>query len=187
MAIGNLWRRSGQLLDGLETVTMIVNMVVVYTMMAVVVFGVVMRYVFNSPVSMVAELTEFMMVSLTFLTLAYIQHARRHVAVSFLVIRQSQRTQWLLGLVITAIGLVAFILITWAGWKFAYQAWKFDFHSEEAGFPLFPARLLVPAGSFLMCLRLIGDLVRGIRSKAMLGPSEEIALETDEIALEEEN
>ncbi|MBI4290251.1 MAG: TRAP transporter small permease [Betaproteobacteria bacterium] len=187
MADENLWRRSGRFLEGLETVTMVFNMVVVFAMMAVVVFGVVMRYVFNSPVSMVAELTEFMMVSLTFLTIAYIQHARRHVAVSFLVTRQSQRTQWLLGLVITGIGLVAFVLITWAGWRFAYQAWEFDFHSEEADFPLFPARLLVPAGSLLMCLRLIGDLVRGIRSKAMLGPSEEIALETDEIAVEKEH
>ncbi|MBI2316079.1 MAG: TRAP transporter small permease [Betaproteobacteria bacterium] len=179
MATRNLWRRRGQLLDGLEKVTLVFNMAVVFAMMAVVVYGVVMRYAFNSPVSMVAELTEFMMVSLTFLSLAYIQHARRHVAVSFLVIRQSQRTQWLLGLVITGIGLVAFILITWAGWKYAYQAWEFDFHSEEAGFPLFPARLLVPAGALLMCLRLIADLLRGIRSKAMLGPTEEIALEED--------
>lgn len=180
MATVNLWRRPGHILDGLETATMVFNMVVVFAMMAVVVFGVVMRYVFNSPVSLVAELTEFMMVSLTFLPLAYIQHARRHVAVSFLVIKQSQRIQWLLGLITTGFSLVAFILITWAGWNYAYQAWKFDFHSEEAGFPLFPPRMLVPVGSFLMCLRLVTDLVRGIRFKAMLGPSEEIVLEKED-------
>ena len=169
--------RGGQVLDGLETATLAFNMVVIFVMMAVVVYGVVMRYVFNSPVSQVAELTEYMMVALTFLTIAYIQHARRHVAVSFFVIRQGERTQWLLDIITIGIALAAFMLITWASWKYAQQAWQFKFTSEEAGFPLFPPRLLVPLGSFLMCLRLIADLVQGVRFKARLGPVEKTSPE----------
>ncbi len=174
MRTRSIFKRSGRVLDGLEEATMDFNMVVVFAMMLVVVYGVVMRYAFNAPVSMVAELTEYMMVAMTFLTIAYIQHARRHVAISFFVIRQGERTQWVLGIITTGIALFAFILITWASWKYAQQAWHFQFTSEEAGFPLFPPRLLIPLGSFLMCLRLIADLVRGIRSKAKLGPTEEI-------------
>ncbi len=173
--------RSGgaRLLDFIEEATVAVNMVVVFAMMGVVVYGVVMRYLFDSPVSLVTELTGFMMVSLTFLSLSYVYRIRHHVAVSFFLARGSRRTQWLFGLAGTLLCLITFVLMTWGGWKYAYQAWQLSLTSEEASIPLFPPRLLVPLGSALICLRLLADLVRGIRDKALLGPSEDIALDDE--------
>ena len=111
--------RGGQAYLGLEKFTKYFNVAVVLAMMLVVVYGVIMRYVFNAPVHQVAELTEYMMVALTFLALAYIQHERRHVTVSFFVVRQSEKTQIRLRIADTLCALVAFILVTWGSWDYA--------------------------------------------------------------------
>lgn len=172
-------RRFEALVHGIEELSVGFNILVVFAMMLLVVFGVVMRYVFNAPVSTVAAISAYMMVALTFLSLAFVQRVRRHVAVAFFVIKRRERTQWLLGLLITVLCLIVFVLIAWSGWKYAYQAWQFNFRSEEGNLPIFPARVLVPIGAGLMCLRLVADLIRGIRSKELLGPTEETGLEED--------
>ena len=158
-----------QALHRLETFTMGFGVFIIFAMMATVVYGVIMRYVFNAPVHQILELSEYSMVALTFLVLAYIQYQRQHVRISFFIIRQSERSQIILGIFTTLCALVAFILLTWGGWEYARQAWKFWFTSEEAGYPLFPPRLLVPVGSFLMCLRLLADLSHEINSLFGLG------------------
>lgn len=149
-------------LKRLQKVTLWLNMAVAFAMMAVVVYGVITRYVFRAPVSWVAEISEFMMVAFAFLALAYIQHQRQHVRVSFFLIRQGEKTQRMLGVVISLCALAMFALITWAGWEFALKALRAGFKTDAASFPLFPARLLVPIGSLLICLQLVAELGRGI-------------------------
>lgn len=175
-----------QALNGLEKFTMGFGVFIIFAMMATVVYGVVMRYVFNSPVHQIMELTAYMMVSLTFLILAYIQHQRRHVRISFFVMRQSERNQIILGIFTTLCALATFVLLTWGSWEYAHQAWRLKFTSEEAGYPLFPPRLLVPVGSFLMCLRLLADLYHEINSLFGLGSgglktTEKAIMETEHI------
>ncbi len=162
--IKNIAVSAEQALNGLEKFTMGFGVFIIFAMMATVVYGVVMRYVFNSPVHQIMELTAYMMVALTFLVLAYIQYQRQHVRISFFVIRQSERTQIILGVFTTLCALGIFILLTWGSWEYAHQAWRLKFTSEEAGYPLFPPRLLVPVGSFVMCLRLLADLCHEINS-----------------------
>jgi TRAP-type C4-dicarboxylate transport system permease small subunit len=106
----------------------------------------------------VAEITEFMMVALTFLVLAHIQDRKGHVRISFLIIRLSKRTQLILGIITALCALAVFVLATWAAWAYAFKALKFGFRTDESEFHLFPPRLLVPMGCFLMCFRLLADV-----------------------------
>lgn len=146
-----------------------INSVLLYAMMLTIAYGVVMRYIFNAPVRQIPELSAHMLVALTFVVLAYIQRQRQHVRVSFFVVRQGAKTQAIVGITATACALLAFVLLTWATWGFALEAWRLNFIAQEAGYPLFFPRLLVPIGSFVMCLQLLADLGSGISSLFRIG------------------
>ena len=156
--------RGGQALKTLEMITLGVNIFIALAMMVVVVYGVVMRYIFNIPARWVAEVSEFMMVALSFLVLAYVQYQRKHINITFLIERRNEKTKTILGVITTMTTLIVFILLTWASWQFALKALRSGFSSDAAAIPLFPPRLLVPIGAFLMCLQLIADLIQGIAS-----------------------
>ncbi|MFH0914435.1 MAG: TRAP transporter small permease [Chloroflexota bacterium] len=148
----------------LEKGVMYLAVLVIFSMMAVVVYGVIMRYAFNSPVLQVSDLSSFMMVALTYLTLAYIQREGRHVSVDILMVRQSKRTKTTVGLGVTLFALAVFVIVTWAGWDAALKAWQLGFRAEDSRIPLFPPKLLIPIGAVLMCLQLVADFVHGLAS-----------------------
>lgn len=153
-----------RVLDTLEMITLGTNIVVALAMMIVVVYAVIARYIFNLPVRWAAEVSEFMMVSLTFLALAVIQSEGKHINITFLIEKRSKKTKTILGVITTLAALTVFILLTWASWQFALKALQSGFTSDAAAIPLFPPRLLIPVGAFLMCLQLIADLIQGIGS-----------------------
>ena len=163
-AMSTMLGRSRRVLDTLEQVFLGINIFVVFAMMAVVVYGVIMRYVFNFPLRWVAELSEFMMVALTFLALAHVQRERKHIRITFLVERQSQKTKTIINVATTLVALFTFVMLTWASWGFAVKAWRSGYISDAAAMPLFPPRLLVPLGAGVMCLQLLSDLVQGVGS-----------------------
>jgi C4-dicarboxylate transporter DctQ subunit len=152
------------ILTRIETVCNGLNMAVVFAMMLVVVYGVLTRYVFNISVNWVAEVSEFMMVSLSFLTIGAVQSKRKHVTVTALIDKWGLKTQTVLRVITTMFSLLLFALLTWAAWRFALKALQAGFVSDVAEIPLFPFRLLVPVGGLLMCFRLVADLVQDIES-----------------------
>lgn len=154
--------RGALAIEKLEMATARVNVAIVLAMMLIVTFEVVMRYIAHNPIDWAIETTEYMMVALSFIAIAYVQHGRQHITVQFLIVRQSERTKVIFGIIGFLFSLGLFVLITWASWEFALKALRFGLKSEEAGFPLFPSRILVPIGSAIMCLQLLVDLVRGI-------------------------
>ncbi len=114
--------RSSKALRRLELVFLGFNIAVAMAMMTVVVYGVVMRYVFNIPARWVAELSEYMMVALTFLALGYVQRQRKHITIDFLFIKQSERTKTILLTITTLSALGIFVLLTRASWSFFLKA-----------------------------------------------------------------
>jgi TRAP-type C4-dicarboxylate transport system permease small subunit len=158
----NLFARGERSLTTVELAALRINIFIIFAMMLTVVYGVIMRYIFNVPVRWVAELSEFMMVALTFLALAYVQRQRKHIIIKIFIERRSNMTKVVLGVVTDLAAFFIFVLLTWASWKFALQAWRSGFTSDAADIPLFPPRLLVPIGAGLMCLQLLADVVQGI-------------------------
>jgi len=98
------------------------------------------------------------------LALGYVQRERKHIRITFLIERQSQRKKTIIEVWTTLAALIIFALLTWASWGFAIKAWRSGFTSDAAAIPLFPPRLLVPLGAGIMCLQLLSDLVQGIDS-----------------------
>lgn len=132
-----------------------------------------MRYALNAPIHWVLNLSESLMLGILFLTLAYTQARKEHVGVSFVWQRVPRRAQVWLNLVAWFLSLITFIIITWQGAETAWAAFLIkEYRFGVIEFPVWPAKMLIPVGSALLCLRLgidiyheLGRLAGPVRGK----------------------
>lgn len=81
--------------------------------MLLTVANVFLRDVFNKPIRGTPELSEFMMVLVIFLALAWCAITRKHVRVELIVTRFSPRIQMILNSITLLLTLGIFVIITW--------------------------------------------------------------------------
>ena len=128
----------------------------VLCLMSVVFYEVIARYFFKSPTSWSVEAAGYLMVAAVMLGLAYASSQGKHVRVDLLVSRFSKRKQLIFELFSFTLTLILFSLITWKAGEYAWLT--FQQGTKSSGvmeFPLFPSKLMVPLGSFLLCLQLV--------------------------------
>lgn len=82
-------------------------------LMVLTVANVILRDVFNKPIRGTPELSEFMMVIVIFLALAWCAVTRKHVRVELIVTHFSSRVQKILGSITLFITLGIFVVMTW--------------------------------------------------------------------------
>lgn len=124
---------------------------------------VVLRYVFNAPLPEMFQLTEFMMVGVVYLGIAYVQQLKDHIKIEIATEWMPRKGQDILDLFGYLTGLFIFGLITWQTGRQAWEAWDTqDYTMGIVQFPLWPAKSLLPLGIGLFCLRLFLDLLMGI-------------------------
>lgn len=100
------------------------------------------------------------MVGLVFLTLSYVYKIGGHVRVDLFErwIPIKLRLPW--GIAYRIMTLILFFIITIEGWDEAINAFRFNVVSSSLlAYPMGPALMLVPIGSFMLCLRVLQDLV----------------------------
>lgn len=139
--------------------------IILTSMMFLVTGDVLGRYLFNKPIHGTTELTEFMMIGLLYFTLAHTQALKAHIRVDILTSFFSSRVKLICEEITYFLGFILFALITWQTMEAAVQAWKiWETTFGLILFPLFPAKILIPIGSFMVCLRFILDFLNGLRS-----------------------
>ncbi|MGC8811410.1 MAG: TRAP transporter small permease subunit [bacterium] len=142
-----------------KLLSQIIGGTILIVMMVLVSADVLGRYTCNAPLQGTNEVVEFLMVGLFYFTVSHAQALRTHIRVEFLLTYLSPRLRIKLEILCHLLGLLIFTLIAWQSWRAALQAWKLG--ETTFGvilFPLFPAKILVPLGSFLFCLRLGKDI-----------------------------
>lgn len=128
---------------------------------AIVTLQIVARYVFGKAIPGIFESAELLMVAIVFLGLAYIQSVNGHVRMELLVNRMSRvRRRTMEGFTLL-LSLVLFVAITYKSGQNAHLAWRIgDVTMGLINFPTWPAKMLVPIGAGLLCLRLVAQLWR---------------------------
>ncbi len=128
-------------------------------MAASIVSDVIARPLFQS-IPGTFELNEVLLVIVVFLVLAGAQIERRHVNVSLFISRFSPRRQTLLKLFVLFLSLSFFCFFTLAA---GVQAYSSTIVGEQRygliPFPVWPARIFLCLGLFLLCLQLSLDIV----------------------------
>ena len=132
--------------------------------------------ILGTPVPGATELTESTMVLIVFGALAYTQIRRSHIRVELLYVRVGARGQAVMDILANAMGLLFFSLLLWQ----AVNEARFSIEIDESTFglvrmPLWPARIVLAAGTGLLILQLLLDMVVDIGRLARGGSAVSVA------------
>ncbi len=114
---------------------------------------------FGTPVHGALEITESTMVVIVFGALTYSQIRRKHIRVELFYTRAGPRTQAAMDIFANLMAIVFFSLLLWQ----AINEAQFSLQIDESTFglirvPLWPARIVLAAGTGLLILQLFIDL-----------------------------
>jgi len=146
--------KGGLLLAGLLLLAMAFN----------VTYGVVTRYVFNSPSIYAIEMTKILLIPALVLAVSYVQRNNRHLKVDFLSNRFPIKLQNIIfEIVVPIMALYVCYVLVWKGWDSAWYSFQINEKSMSVwSEPLYPVRFMIPIGYGLLALILIGQLIKGI-------------------------
>lgn len=147
----------------LARVLMAASAASLFVMMLLIVEEVILRYFFHKSLFWPVEIVEFIMVGITFLSLAYVESQDKHILVDALVTKFSKSTQAVIAILTNLAGLFLFIIVIKTGWDYTTMAWTFDSRSLSiVRLPLWPERATIPVGGFVMCLILLLKVAKNV-------------------------
>jgi len=115
---------------------------------------------FGYPVDGTLEITESTMVLIVFGALAYAQEQRGHIRVELLHGYMSPRVKSFMDVVTHVLAFVFFALLGWHSISELSYSWEIrEATMGSIRFPLFPARLLLTAGTALVIAQLALDVI----------------------------
>ena len=137
-----------------------VGMVVLIIMMMLTVADVLMRYIWNSPILGVFELTEYMMVPIVFFGWAWCAKKGGNVQVDLLVKRLNPTAQRALHVVTYLFSALIIFVIAWQNLLETKEVWAVRRVSDMLAVPAYPFYLVLTIGCFLLGLVLLLSIVQ---------------------------
>lgn len=142
--------------DGLIDLLAFVSGVIFLFITGSVCVDVVMRYFFNRPMIWVIEISEYLLVYMTFLAAAWVLKKEGHVAVDVFTARLKPKAQAITGIMGSTIGAFVCLIITWFG---SIETWD-NFQRgvripSILEFPKGPILAIIPLGSLLFMIQFI--------------------------------
>ena len=123
---------------------------------------VILRYVFNRPISGAYEITEWMLGALVAFGLAYTAAHKEHIRIDFVSSRFSPGVQVFLNIIAALLGIGIFSLITWRSIMYAESLRAGGDITPVLHIPLYPAVWVVVVGGTLFCLVFMVDLLENL-------------------------
>ena len=127
-------------------------------------YGVIRRYVFESPEPYSYELSMMFLLWTFVLALAYLEKLDGHLRVDFFVVLLPKKIRtFLLSVVGTLAGFIFCAVLTWEGWTVAMYSLETGEKSMSIwAVPLFPVKIVIPLGYGLLCIVLLLKIIQGI-------------------------
>ena len=122
------------------------------------------RYFFNKPLLGTVEMSEFLMVILSFGALALAELRNSHITVDFFVIALPERVRAALEALAAALGIMFWSFVAWRAAVHASRIWVAGEVSANLIIPTWPFYLAVTFGCGLLALALIGRVLRSVRT-----------------------
>lgn len=145
----------------------------VLIMSVLVLSEIVRRYFFNAPTVWGTELTQMTFGIYVILSGSYILRWGGHVNVDILYSRFSPRAKAVVDIVTFSLFILFCGMMLWYGGSLAWESLSIWEHSNSAWHPpIYPVKMMIPIGAFLLLLQGIAKLIRDILT---LFPGKEIA------------
>lgn len=142
----------------------VAGMMVIFLMMLLTTFDVIGRSFFNRPITGTYELSQYMLVIIALLGIAYVQQTDRYVRVTFFTDKLSLRGQLALDSIFTLVTLAVFSLMVWQGWEGGFYAAQVKSDSAVLHIPSYPFEFFIAVGAFLLSLELLLKLVTTVKN-----------------------
>lgn len=140
----------------------VVAVVVLVCMMLLTVCDVLLRYFFNSPIMASMEVTEYMMVIVGFLGLAWCAFKGMHIKVHLIVGHFSEKGQAIVDIINHIIILGLCVIIAWRSFSESQMAKEMGRASEITDIPIHPFYYIVVLGYILLFFIMLTLLVQAI-------------------------
>ncbi|MEO4054331.1 TRAP transporter small permease [Solibacillus sp. CAU 1738] len=128
-------------------------------------YGVVMRYIFNSPLAWVEEVARYSIIWGTFLGFGLALKHNQHIQVDILYDRLSKPLQKGLDILATTISITFCLIYTYYGYVLVENRYSSGMVSLDVGIPMWIVYLILPISGILFLLRFVERLVNILRGK----------------------
>jgi TRAP-type C4-dicarboxylate transport system permease small subunit len=151
-----------KLLNGIEKLLTFVAAMACFVLMLLTTWDTLARYILNKPVTGAFEIsTNYLLVALVFLAMAYGYCQGVHVRVDFLVVHLPKQVKLLVDHLVQVISLLYIAALVVATTQHALRVHSsHTVMSSLEMIPMWPAYLIVPVGLFSMFLLMLLDLGR---------------------------
>lgn len=157
-----LSRVSGTLVP-LEDAANVVAAAAIFALMVLGVAQIVLRTLFNTPVTGYIDLVELSMASMAFLGAAYSQRLGAHIRMELLIGQLHGRLLWVVEAFATAVAMIVIAVLIWYGAEHFLRSYTLGDTTIDAEFPVWPSKLLVPIAFAIWWLRLAVQFWGAIR------------------------
>jgi TRAP-type C4-dicarboxylate transport system permease small subunit len=139
----------------LDVFSFLVGAIITLIMLAVC-LNVIMKFAFNQPIVGVEEVTEQLLLYITFMGTAWLLKKEGHVAVDFVLLRMRPKTRSFFGIVSCLIGILICAALTWYGFKVTWVNLRQGaYFSSVLELPKAPVFVIIPIGSALLFIQFI--------------------------------
>lgn len=152
--------------QGLMPIEDFANLLAAFAIMALMILGVlqiVLRTVFNTPITGYIDLVELSMASMAFLGAAYTQRLGSHIRMELLVGRPKGRGLWAIEAIGAALAMFIIGVLIYYSFGHFLRAYTLGDTTIDAEYPTWPSKLLVPIAFGIWWCRLVLQFLGAIR------------------------
>lgn len=151
-------------IDRVSHLLLLISGIMILLMAFAQTYGVVQRYVFHAPDSSAYEISVLCLLFCGVLAVAGVDKLNQHVMNDLVSSRYPARVKIIVvSIIFPILALIFCSVLTWKSLDNALYALKIGQVTQSPwALPLAPIKLVIPAGYTLLCLVLLGKLIRGI-------------------------
>ena len=154
--LSSIMKRLEKIFDSILGILAFICGIIFIFIMTSVCIDVLMRYFLNRPMQWVIEISEYLLVYLTFLGTAWVLKQDGHVSVDILVAGMKSKPRMITGIISSLIGALVCLVIFWYGsvetWGNFQRGVRIPSIME---FPKAPILAVIPFGSFFLMIQFI--------------------------------
>ena len=161
------------IIDKISKVSFVLSEVVMFLLAVIIFYNVIMRYIFRMPTSWSTEVSAYMLVAITFLSIPEIANQKGHIKFTLFVSHLPLRKHYLTEIITTLVGLFFCSILVWQGSRVTYMAYAQHMCSSSLlKMPLFVPYSLLPLGATSLFLVLLVRIVEDIQHLSKGGTNE---------------
>ncbi len=131
------------------------GLLLIFTTLSVCV-EVVMRYFLNQPLTWVDEITEYILLYITFLGAAWVLKNDGHVIIDLVLMKLRVKGRMILGLISSTVCILSCSALVWYGAQVAWDHYQRGVYNPTLlEFPKGPVIAIIPVGSFFLLIQFL--------------------------------